>query len=228
VTTQAPPVTGGSVGRRRAVDPARLGMSLLFTLMATSNVAGVVTAIRTAHLSWAVGGQLTSGALNVAFCALVAKAYLARGPARATDTGALIRLIAAVTTFGPLVLATAEPRVTASARTLVGLGLSVAGLAVAVTAVRVLSTNISVVPQARGLAERGPYRFVRHPLYTGEILASAGMALLRGWTLAVLVTGALLILQGFRARREERLLTVELPGYADYARRTRRLLPGLW
>ncbi len=75
----------------------------------------------------------------------------------------------------------------------------------------------------------GPYRLIRHPGYAGIIvfmLASA-LALASLWALvpAGIVTAVLVI----RTTLEDRTLQVELPGYADYARRTRyRLLPGVW
>jgi protein-S-isoprenylcysteine O-methyltransferase Ste14 len=75
----------------------------------------------------------------------------------------------------------------------------------------------------------GPYRFVRHPGYTGAIALFVGIALaLASWW--ALVPAALAIaLLVVRTGWEDRLLQTELPGYADYARRTRyRLLPGFW
>jgi protein-S-isoprenylcysteine O-methyltransferase Ste14 len=75
----------------------------------------------------------------------------------------------------------------------------------------------------------GPYRFVRHPGYTGAIamFIAIPLALASWWGL---LPGALAIaLLVVRTGWEDRLLKAELSGYADYARRTRyRLLPGLW
>jgi protein-S-isoprenylcysteine O-methyltransferase Ste14 len=77
--------------------------------------------------------------------------------------------------------------------------------------------------------ERGPYRFVRHPGYTGIIVMEIMIPLLLGslWGLvpAVLVSAVLVL----RAALEDRALRQELPGYADYAARVRfRLVPGIW
>lgn len=75
----------------------------------------------------------------------------------------------------------------------------------------------------------GPYRFVRHPAYAGLIvfmLASA-LALESLWALipAAMVVVVLII----RTALEDRTLLAELPGYLEYAQRTRfRLLPGIW
>ena len=77
--------------------------------------------------------------------------------------------------------------------------------------------------------EGGPYRRVRHPGYLGLILwaASAPLLLRSAWALpSAAATCAFVVL---RTALEDAFLRRELPGYADYASRTRfRLLPGLW
>lgn len=75
----------------------------------------------------------------------------------------------------------------------------------------------------------GPYRYVRHPGYVGVILQFVTLPLslgtLTAWLPALL--GATLYM--LRTELEDRTLQAELPGYADYAQRTRyRLLPGVW
>jgi protein-S-isoprenylcysteine O-methyltransferase Ste14 len=75
----------------------------------------------------------------------------------------------------------------------------------------------------------GPYRIVRHPLYTGALLFIGGTSLLLGswWGLvAVPVLAALLAL---RIRIEEKTLRSGLKGYDDYALHVRyRLIPRVW
>ena len=75
----------------------------------------------------------------------------------------------------------------------------------------------------------GPYRYVRHPMYVGLILGAIAMPLLLGswWAL---ITGILTVVAAvWRTGREDAVLQEELPGYAEYAQRTRyRLLPGVW
>jgi len=79
------------------------------------------------------------------------------------------------------------------------------------------------------IVDTGPYAFVRHPIYTGIITASAAMAADRG-TVAGLV-GLVLVIVGFwvKARLEERFLRIELgpEPYDMYAKRTGMLFPGL-
>lgn len=75
----------------------------------------------------------------------------------------------------------------------------------------------------------GPYRYVRHPGYTGMILTLLVTPLLLGslwaWIPAALTVGVTVA----RTALEDRALRAELPGYAAYAQRVRyRLLPGVW
>lgn len=77
--------------------------------------------------------------------------------------------------------------------------------------------------------EGGPYRFVRHPGYLGLVLWALGTPLLvrSGWALGAAVVAAGWVV--LRAALEDATLKRELPGYEDYARRTRfRLVPGVW
>jgi protein-S-isoprenylcysteine O-methyltransferase Ste14 len=75
--------------------------------------------------------------------------------------------------------------------------------------------------------QSGPYRLVRHPIYTGLILAALALAIQIGQAANLL--GALLMAFGFwlKARLEERFLNQELgsDAYADYRRRTPMLIP---
>lgn len=87
--------------------------------------------------------------------------------------------------------------------------------------------QFSIVPQARAIVTTGPYRWVRHPLYAGELLAALGLTLLVGSLWGVVVWVALLALQLYRAHEEELLLSAHLPGYAAYAARTGQLIPGV-
>ncbi len=75
----------------------------------------------------------------------------------------------------------------------------------------------------------GPYRFVRHPAYIGAILLVLGAPIMLGswWALIPGVVCAVLMI--VRTVLEDKTLHAELPGYTDYAQRTRyRLLAGVW
>lgn len=75
----------------------------------------------------------------------------------------------------------------------------------------------------------GPYLIVRHPMYLGIILQTAALPLIVGSSWAWVPVGVAIVLLIFRTAREDRMLHEELPGYREYARRTRhRLLPLVW
>ena len=79
------------------------------------------------------------------------------------------------------------------------------------------------------VVDRGPYRFVRHPGYAGVSLFTLASALaLQSWW--ALLPGAMVVATlTVRTALEDRVLREELPGYAEYAQRTRfRLVPGVW
>ena len=89
--------------------------------------------------------------------------------------------------------------------------------------------NIRPTPREGGrLVQQGPYRWIRHPMYTavmacGLACAWAGSSLW-GWPgLAVLVA-----VLATKARFEERWMLAGHPGYAAYRTRTWRFLPGIF
>jgi protein-S-isoprenylcysteine O-methyltransferase Ste14 len=77
------------------------------------------------------------------------------------------------------------------------------------------------------IIDTGPYRIVRHPIYTGIILAAMALAVVKGTVLAI--AGALLVMLGFwvKARLEEGFLRQQLgaEAYDSYRRRVPMLVP---
>jgi protein-S-isoprenylcysteine O-methyltransferase Ste14 len=75
----------------------------------------------------------------------------------------------------------------------------------------------------------GPYRLVRHPGYAGGLLGFLFIPLLLDSAWAFVPAVLLGIVMVVRTALEDQTLQAELPGYKDFARKTRyRLLPGLW
>jgi protein-S-isoprenylcysteine O-methyltransferase len=113
-----------------------------------------------------------------------------------------------------------------------GIFLMLLGVAVRQWAIAVLgqffSLSVRIVEDHR-VVEKGPYRLVRHPSYTGVLLTFIGLSL------AVQSLGALLVLlgvfivsYGYRMGVEEKALLSELGEvYASYMKRTKRLIPYL-
>jgi protein-S-isoprenylcysteine O-methyltransferase Ste14 len=113
-------------------------------------------------------------------------------------------------------------------------GVIVAGELVAVgfavwllVAVLYLGRCFGVLPEARGLVTRGPYRITRHPVYLGEIGACAGLAVAAPSARNSAAVVTVLVAQLVRMRLEERALAEAFPAYTAYARDTPRLLPRL-
>jgi protein-S-isoprenylcysteine O-methyltransferase Ste14 len=107
--------------------------------------------------------------------------------------------------------------------------LCMAGLAVAVWARVILGRNWSgVVTLKKGheLVERGPYRFVRHPIYTGILTMFFATALVQGHVAGF--AGVLLTFASFwiKLGREEKLMLQQFPErYAAYQHRAKRIIP---
>jgi protein-S-isoprenylcysteine O-methyltransferase Ste14 len=78
------------------------------------------------------------------------------------------------------------------------------------------------------MVTRGLYNYIRHPIYLAGFLLTAGAALMFNsrwaWFFTALAWGALML----RVSREERLLKKNMPGYAAYARRTKRFIPWIF
>ena len=93
-----------------------------------------------------------------------------------------------------------------------------------------LATTVRIQDE-RGhrVANRGLYRYVRHPMYVGVISSWVASPVFLGswWALIPNVLACLLLV--WRTLLEDRTLHRELEGYPEYARNVRyRLVPGLW
>lgn len=113
----------------------------------------------------------------------------------------------------------------------VGLLLVVAGVLLAATAIRKMGRSLTPLPHPpdeSSLITGGVYAHVRHPIYGSVILMTLGTAIAL-WSLTHLA-GALVLMLFFdaKARREEAWLRQRFPDYAAYARRVKKLLPGVY
>jgi protein-S-isoprenylcysteine O-methyltransferase Ste14 len=91
-----------------------------------------------------------------------------------------------------------------------------------------LGRSFSVFPQARQLVTRGPYRFIRHPLYVAEQIATFGVMLQFAQPWSIVVALASVATQFPRMHYEEQVLSEAYPSYRDYAARTARLIPHVY
>jgi len=116
---------------------------------------------------------------------------------------------------------------------LLGLGLMISSFALLlwVTVTNTYLSRYVRIQDDRGhqVVTSGPYRFVRHPMYASNILFFPSIPLLLGswWALipAIIIMGLFTL----RTYLEDKTLHAELPGYKDYAQKTRyRMIPGIW
>ncbi len=111
---------------------------------------------------------------------------------------------------------------------LIGFVFSGLGIGLAILARAYLGRNWGMPisnEQNPELVTTGPYAFVRHPIYTGMLLAMLGSAIGQSvfWLMPLIVYGPNFILS---ARREEKLLIEQFPQrYRAYMKRTKMLLP---
>lgn len=113
----------------------------------------------------------------------------------------------------------------------VALGAMIGGLALRTWAVALLGPwftwNVTV-QSGQQLVTRGPYRFIRHPSYTGALLTFvASCVLLRSWVASIFALCALTLAFRRRIQYEEALLRQTFLGYDAYISRTGALLPRL-
>lgn len=119
---------------------------------------------------------------------------------------------------------------TSSFRWALGVLAAAGGGSIAVVGSRQLGRELRTHPAPSSTAVLrvdGPYRFVRHPIYSGLLLLAVGLAVIAGTVLAAVTFLALFAMLSLKARFEERLLAERFPGYREYARRTPRFVPRL-
>jgi len=89
--------------------------------------------------------------------------------------------------------------------------------------------NVHPEPKTKGLlVTSGPYRLIRHPMYSTVLLLAAALAVVAGNALAWLVWVALLGVLLAKAALEERWLCECHPHYASYCLRSKRFIPWLY
>ena len=93
------------------------------------------------------------------------------------------------------------------------------------------ASDVVRIQEDRGhtVCTTGPYRYVRHPMYTGVILFVLCFPLSLGSLYSFIPASLIIVLFIIRTSLEDKTLLEELPGYKEYAQKVRyRLLPGVW
>jgi protein-S-isoprenylcysteine O-methyltransferase Ste14 len=121
---------------------------------------------------------------------------------------------------------TVPPWVSVLGDILVATGLGVAMLVIIQNSYAAATVTVET---GQTVASGGLYKFVRHPMYVGNVVMMVGMPLALGsyWGLLLVIPGIAVLV--FRILDEEKLLAHDLPGYREYAAHVRyRLVPNVW
>jgi protein-S-isoprenylcysteine O-methyltransferase Ste14 len=159
-----------------------------------------------------------------------------RGNAQIKDRGSRFVLMAFV--WGGVVLALSLPAIFPSAtivwhRTFlfsVGIALMLVGVALRWYSIRVLGryfTRRIAIQPGHQVVRAGPYRYIRHPSYSGALLTILGMCLtMTNWVALWVPMACALAGYSYRAMVEERALRESVgEPYAEYMQHTRRFIP---
>ena len=202
---------------------------MVIAAFATLTTAAAVTAMESvghaiAHSSarsWLdVAYLVLKLAVVVAFTVLVVR----RGPARERTRSAKAYLACGASMAGVIPLERPDASV-ATGMVVAGELLALVAVAWMLASTLALGRCFGVLPEARGLVTRGPYRLVRHPLYLGEFGACAGLVIASPSGRNLVAAAVFGVAQTLRMGMEEAELTRQFPEYAAYAARTPRLVP---
>lgn len=115
---------------------------------------------------------------------------------------------------------------------LVGLGLMILGFAFSICARVFLGGNWSAavtVKKDHELVRNGPYALVRHPIYTGTLLALLGTVIILHGIRGLLAFAVALLALRMKSHREEVLMTKQFGAeYTEYSKRVKALIPFVW
>ena len=209
----------------------RLPVLTWSTGLALASAAGLGHYMRDADptLPSAVYGVDIAMRLSViGYLAILAAAAVIRKQPVGRLRGAEPRISALIGTFLITAVVLFPRRELSLTAGLVSASLILVGDGLAVFTLVQLRRSFSIMPEARELVTAGPYRLVRHPLYLAEAIATIGsvMQVLSVWTILLLVVQ--ILFQFRRISNEEAILTKAFPNYAEYQKRTARVIPGIY
>ena len=201
----------------RAVVTDLLSRAMIVVLFTMLSINLLGDFLRTGHVT---------GLLLLAGESLVVVLTVVRRKALYVDRSVAAGVLTLLSVAGPPMLRASDvtPLVPDVATAMV----SAIGLALVVIGKMALGRSFGLVPANRGVVVRGPYTFVRHPIYTGYLITHIAflMANPAPWNFAVIffADSALIV----RAMMEERVLSSDVE-YQGYCRRVGwHLVPGVF
>ena len=212
----------------------RIIPSTLFLIIVIGNVIGIYLLLKgTASSgsesgSWRLAATVLAKASTTSFLALMSILFLIRIEPIRKASGIMPRVAAIGGTFC-LYFMTLFPRANLSVIwTLIAAIISIIGTALSIFTLAHLGRSFSLMAEARRLVTTGPYRFVRHPLYLFETIASLGILLQFLSVYAVLVFLGYMLIQLQRMKNEEAILEKAFPEYKEYRAKTARVIPPIY
>lgn len=209
------------------IDIGRIIAVPIFTLLMWLNIAGFYKKIKfLLPLNPVKSLGLIHHLLIVCFYASVILIYFLRSSSRMTIRSFWAKTIAILITFLPFTFPLLKSSVLENPMILFTANfIMIFGMFFSIYALIVLGKNFSIIPQVRSLVQSGPYKIIRHPLYTAEILSIFGIFLVRPSILTTAVFLLIILGQIYRAFQEEMLLDSIFPEYKNYRLKTSRFIP---
>ncbi len=193
-----------------------------------NSLLAMIAALDLARLDFPTAIAILSNASTLSVAFLFVVFVLIRPPAIASAPGLMPRVAALAGTYLAVGLLLSPPAAPSEIVMMLSLVLVLGGSAFTAYAIFYLGRSISLVAEARRLVTGGPYRYVRHPLYLGEEAAIAGAVLQHVSPITVLLFAVQIAFQFYRMSWEEKVLAATFPDYAEYSRRTWRILPWIY
>jgi protein-S-isoprenylcysteine O-methyltransferase Ste14 len=175
-----------------------------------------------------VGAYVVQQLMTIGFAGFVVVMFLARGPVIGRRAPLLGQVVAIAGTFALQVPATFTVPDDQLGRLLLSGVLIAVGWGIALAGIASLNRNFGLFPEARGLVTTGLYRYVRHPLYLGEIVAGLGLTIGTTFLPAIGLFAIQCGLLYWRSVFEERALAASFPAYDEYKKKTWRFIPGIF
>ena len=194
---------------------ARVTVGALFTLLSLNLLGDFM---RTGHVT---------GLLLLVGESLVVVLTIFRRRAVAVDRSALAAILTTLSLAGPALLRATDTDTPLASDQITAM-VSGIGLLLVVVGKMTLGRSFGVVPANRGVVVRGPYTYVRHPIYTGYLITHAAFLVAHPAprNLAVLVCADVALV--LRALMEERVLSTDV-AYQQYCQRVGwHLIPGVF
>ncbi len=187
-------------------------------------IARQIPAAQSGPAQLAIAGE----ALAMAYLGLQIGLCLVRRLPLAKSEGALPRIAAVLgANFNVLLLLVSRVALGATAAA-ISVALITLGTGACILVLAYLGRAFSVFPEVRQWVRSGPYRYIRHPLYLAEMVATLGIVLQFRQPWAALIAAITFGFQLCRMHFEEAILRRTFAGYDEATRGIARLIPGLY